>query len=59
LRSNFDDILGEGGYIPYQDKIIAQLLPHSVVNDISSKPAAADVWQCGDNIKTLNALFYN
>jgi hypothetical protein len=58
LRSNFDDILGEGGYIPYQEKNIAQLLPRSEVNDISCKPEAADVWQRVDNIKTLNAPFY-
>jgi hypothetical protein len=37
---------------------IAQLLPHSVVNDILCKPEAADVWQRVDNIKTLNAPFY-
>jgi hypothetical protein len=54
IEVQFDDILGKGGYIPYQDKIIAQLPPHSVVKDISCKPEAAEVWQPTDNIQTLN-----
>jgi hypothetical protein len=50
----FLDVLGMGGYIPYQDKIIAQLPPHSVVRDISCKAHAAEIWQPTDNIQTLN-----
>jgi hypothetical protein len=44
---------------PHGEKIIAQLLQHSVVNDISCKPEGADVWQRVYNIKTLNASFYH
>jgi hypothetical protein len=50
----FLDVLGMGGFISYQDKIIAQLPPHSVVRDISCKAEAAEIWQPTDNIQTLN-----
>ena len=54
IEVQFLDVLGMGGYIPYQDKIIAQLPPHSVVRNISCKAEAAEVWQRTDNIQTLN-----
>ena len=47
--------LGAGGYIPYQDKVINALPPHSVVNDISCKVETAEIWQNTDVIQYLNA----
>ncbi len=47
--------LGAGGYIPYQDKVINALPPHSVVSDISCKVETAEIWQNTDVIQYLNA----
>ena len=51
----FRHTLGAGGYIPYQDKVINALPPHSVVNDISCKVETAEIWQNTDVIQYLNA----
>jgi hypothetical protein len=53
----FADIFGKGGAIPYEEKIIAQLPPHSVVKNISCKAKEAEIWQPTDNIQTLSAPF--
>ena len=47
--------LGAGGYIPYQDKVINVLPPHSAVNDISCGVQTAEIWQNTDVIQYLNA----
>jgi hypothetical protein len=47
--------LGAGGYIPYQDKVINALPPHSAVNDISCRVETAEIWQNTDVIQYLNA----
>jgi hypothetical protein len=53
----FVDIFGKGGAIPYEEKIIAQLPPHSIVKNISCKAKEAEIWQPTDNIQTLSAPF--
>ena len=47
--------LGAGGYIPYQGKVINELPPRSVVNDISCKVETAEIWENTDVIQYLNA----
>ena len=47
--------LAAGGYIPYQDKVINALPPHSVVNEISCNIETAEIWQNTDVIQYLNA----
>jgi hypothetical protein len=47
--------LAAGGFIPYQDKIINALPPHSVVSDILCNVEAAEIWQNTDAIQYLNA----
>jgi hypothetical protein len=47
--------LGAGSYVPYQNKVINALPPHSVVSDISCKVATAEIWQSADVIQYLNA----
>lgn len=47
--------LAAGGYIPYQDKIINALPPHSVVSEISCNIETAEIWQNTDAIQYLNA----
>ena len=47
--------LGAGGYIPYQGKVINELPPRSVVNDISCQVETAEIWQNTDVIQYLNA----
>jgi hypothetical protein len=44
-----------GGHIPYQDKVINELPPQSVVNDISCKVETAEIWESTDTIQYLNA----
>jgi hypothetical protein len=47
--------LAAGGYIPYQDKVINALPPHSVVNEISCNIETAEIWQNTNVIQYLNA----
>jgi hypothetical protein len=47
--------LGAGSYVPYQNKVINALPPHSVISDISCKVATAEIWQNTDVIQYLNA----
>ena len=51
----FRHTLAAGGYIPYQDKVINALPPHSVVNEISCNIETAEIWQNTDVIQYLNA----
>ena len=47
--------LAAGGFIPYQDKIINALPPHSVVSEILCNVETAEIWQNTDAIQYLNA----
>jgi len=47
--------LAAGGFIPYQDKIINALPPHSVVSEIACNVETAEIWQNTDPIQYLNA----
>src|SRR5262249_16793323 len=49
--------LAAGGLIPYQDKIINALPPHSVVSEISCNVETAEIWQNTDPIQYLSAPF--
>jgi hypothetical protein len=43
------------GSIPYQDKVINELPPRSMVREISSTPKTVEIWQNTDDVQSLNA----
>ena len=53
--TTLDDILGPRGFIPYQDKVINEFPPRSMVKDILCTPKTVEIWQKTDDIPSLNA----
>ena len=53
--TTLDDILGPRGFIPYQDKVINEFPPRSMVKDILCTSKTVEIWQKTDDIQSLNA----